>query len=301
MRRIKYIVNKTILKIINIVQYPVLEILARGKTIPIRGRFDRYLFKVKKNNFGDDLNVFFIEKITNKRVIKSEYSLAVKLLNYESYAVIGSILEFVSQSNKKYIVWGSGFKYSDSIFSTKNIANNKYLAVRGKKTRDRIVAAGGVCPEIYGDPVLLLSKYYTINNVRKKYLYGIIPHKLDSKNPIVREISQRKDVLMIDIEHYENVESFLMLINECNYVLSSSLHGLIIADSYKIPNLWVRFSNFIDGNGFKFEDYYSGIGRTAICYDLSDGISDKLIQNELSKWKEPKIDPMLENSCPFLS
>ena len=107
MRRIKYIVNKTILKIINIVQYPVLEILARGKTIPIRGRFDRYLFKVKKNNFGDDLNVFFIEKITNKRVIKSEYSLAVKLLNYESYAVIGSILEFVSQSNKKYIAFSS--------------------------------------------------------------------------------------------------------------------------------------------------------------------------------------------------
>jgi pyruvyltransferase len=46
---------------------------------------------------------------------------------------------------------------------------------------------------------------------------------------------------------------------ECKIVLSSSLHGLVLADSFQIPNKRIVLSNNIIGGDFKFKDYYSGI------------------------------------------
>jgi pyruvyltransferase len=52
----------------------------------------------------------------------------------------------------------------------------------------------------------------------------------------------------------------LHFINElasCDYILSSSLHGLILSDAYGIPNKWISISNNLSGREFKFKDYYS--------------------------------------------
>lgn len=46
-------------------------------------------------------------------------------------------------------------------------------------------------------------------------------------------------------------------IAECETVLSSSLHGLIFADSLGIPNKWITFEKNLIGGCFKFDDYYS--------------------------------------------
>ena len=46
-------------------------------------------------------------------------------------------------------------------------------------------------------------------------------------------------------------------IAECETVISSSLHGLIAADSFGIPNLQMVLSNNIVGGLFKYNDYYS--------------------------------------------
>lgn len=42
----------------------------------------------------------------------------------------------------------------------------------------------------------------------------------------------------------------------CKYIISSSLHGLICADSICIPNRWIKLSELL-GSDFKFHDYYS--------------------------------------------
>jgi hypothetical protein len=49
----------------------------------------------------------------------------------------------------------------------------------------------------------------------------------------------------------------------CDFVLSSSLHGLVVADSFGIPNAWLRVSDRQRGEGFKYRDYYAAFGLEA--------------------------------------
>lgn len=47
---------------------------------------------------------------------------------------------------------------------------------------------------------------------------------------------------------------------KCKRIVSSALHPLIAADSLGIPNMWVRLHEQTTSK-YKFEDYYSAIGK----------------------------------------
>ena len=62
---------------------------------------------------------------------------------------------------------------------------------------------------------------------------------------------------MCIIDICSDVRGILKQINNCKCILSSSLHGLIFADSYGIPNAQILFSEKSAGRAYKFQDYYS--------------------------------------------
>lgn len=203
------------------------------------------------NNFGDDINIPLLTALTGKKVIHISQS---KLLRITRFLCIGSIIE--NFSNERSIIWGSGCIYGNKKIKT---VPKKVYAVRGKLSRQVLLKQGVSCPEIYGDPALLLPYIYT-PNAEKRYKYGFIPHVVDYDLPHVNEFREKHpEILFIRFRNYKSWQDVIEQINSCEFVISSSLHGLIISDAYGIPNARVVLSDQIIGGDFKFKDYCTGV------------------------------------------
>ena len=200
-------------------------------------------------NFGDSINPLIMSHLTGKRVkwVMPSYFYAPHLIS------IGSILE---KSSKNSIVWGAGFISQESSL---NEIPKKVCAVRGPRSRKRLLEYGVECPEIYGDPVLLLPKMYS-PKIEKKYELGIIPHYIDKDNAWIQSIEGSKEIKIIDLQKKDLLDIVDDILS-CKKIASSSLHGVITADAYNIPSVWIKFSNRVYGEGFKFLDYFESVGR----------------------------------------
>ena len=205
-------------------------------------------------NFGDALNIYIIEKLTNKRII---YGVYLRRKEAKSFACIGSILSWCDTNST---IWGPGFMRPIENCENQFNGDNIY-AVRGYKTLEILKNNNYNISNIkIGDPALLLPQLHQ-KKFTKGNKIGILPHYVDKNNSWIKEqISKNENIKFIDIECGRDVNGFLEAINECDIILSSTLHGLIIADSYNIKNVWVKFSDNIGGGNFKYNDYYSSIG-----------------------------------------
>lgn len=210
---------------------------------------EKKLQNKSKENYGDLLGKYLVEKISNKRVVwakPSDFSLynCFKPI----YVTAGSILAHV---NSNSIVWGSG------IISKKYpVKKAKFLAVRGPQTRQYLLNLGYKVPEVYGDPGILLPKFYA-PKVNVEYKFGIVPHYNDFS--IMKNIFDgNKDVLLIDLMT-NDIELTTNEILKCKRIISSSLHGIIIAHAYRIEAVWQKFSDMPFGDNIKFQDYFESI------------------------------------------
>lgn len=103
---------------------------------------------------------------------------------------------------------------------------------------------------------------YTPHTCLKKYKIGIILHKNDIGNEyVIRFVKENEFVTLIDIQNYRNWCDVIDKIQECELIVSSSLHGIIFSDAYKVPNVWVKFSDETFDGSFKYLDYMMSVGR----------------------------------------
>lgn len=195
------------------------------------------------SNVGDNLTPYLVNKICKKFVIYTPIE-----NNITKYIVTGSILNI---ADKNCRVWGAGLANK----TDKVDPNTKIYAVRGPISREIAISCGATCPEIYGDPALLMPKFYT-PNTNKKYKLGIIPHYIDQFKAISL-FKDHHDYKIIDI--LSPIENFIDEIFSCEKIISSSLHGLIISIAYNIPSLWVKIDNKILGDDTKFLDFFKSI------------------------------------------
>jgi len=160
---------------------------------------------------------------------------------------VGSIINCAKPGD---IVWGSGIsKRTDPVEPRAD-----YRAVRGPLTRQRILDLGGNCPEIYGDPALLLPRFHRAPNPTDRI--GIVPHHRDCAQ---FDFPLPPEVMVIDTRT-EDVLSVVDKIASCRAIISSSLHGLILAHAYGVPARWVVFdSRNPPGDGVKFYDFYASV------------------------------------------
>ena len=229
--------------------------LLRRNNIFICGFYKRGRKGYLNNNWGDDINISFIEEITNLKVCVINNSHLFRLIKVKNYSCIGSVIGYFT--NSKTTIWGSGLISEDMKIPFKPV---KICSVRGPLTREKLLQKGIECPAVYGDPALLVSIFYS-PKVEKKYKLGIIPHIIDANNINLKIFAEKHpEVLIISMSDYNDWHEIPDKICSCEKIISSSLHGIIISDSYKIPNLWAQFSNDIVGGTFKYRDYFGSVG-----------------------------------------
>ena len=115
--------------------------------------------RVLHKNFGDDLNYFIIKWLTGKHILKYDKDINK---NKPNLMAIGSIIEWMAYPYS--IIWGSGAMYGGnhpfSHLKSEEKGSVQVKAVRGPLTRQYLISHGLFCPEIYGDPALLLPLMY---------------------------------------------------------------------------------------------------------------------------------------------
>ncbi|WP_417858951.1 polysaccharide pyruvyl transferase family protein [Xanthomarina gelatinilytica] len=223
-----------------------------------------------KNNYGDALAPFIVSNLSGKKVkrwIPKKYD-----FNFftKRYFTIGSILKTV---DKNAVVWGSGIKRRSV-----KVKQAQFCAVRGPLSRKRLKDLGYDVPEIYGDPALLLPDLIP-NEESKRYDYGIIPHYVDYEN-VKLKFAHGKNYKIIDFIT-EDVVKTTKEILQCKQIISSSLHGVIVAHAYNIPALWVKFSDKVTGDNVKFYDYFESVGinyQKEFAFDVGKSSFSDLIE-----------------------
>lgn len=219
-------------------------------------------FWYMSNNFGDNLNYFLIKSMSGKEPVYCDDR------TNPHYIVCGSIL---TEANDNSTLWGPGMaNYGESINCSAQIK-----MVRGELTAKALNIEVPV-----GDPCLLMPKFY-LPKVEKKHHTGLIPHWKDIVN-VVGTSHYLINPLKPALEVIDDILS-------CERIISSSLHGLILADAYGVPSRWMDLGTAIGGDGFKFDDYFSTTERAK---KRNEGVY------YVSRYKHDLNDMI--NACPFI-
>lgn len=241
-------------------------------------------------NWGDALNPKLINRVSGRPVLNRN---SVKIRTQSpTYFVIGSILQQMCVENA--VIWGAGVISQDASLKTRPRAVH---AVRGPLTRRWLNRHGVDCPTIYGDPALLYPRLFAVKPGSRIRL-GLIPHYSDQGEAIVTSLASQDGVQFVDI--LGGIERVANQVASCDAVVSSSLHGLVLADALGVPSLWVEFGGRLKGGHFKFCDYLMSverrerlpmpISRRATASDLIAAIPD--FKSKVA------VDALLE-VCPF--
>lgn len=243
--------------------------------------WEKTRYKIK-HNAGDIFGKYILEKLG------FEYKLSTK----PELITCGSILGSKEWSGTP-IVWGSGLHNETDVC---NIDINNIFAVRGKLTYNKLNTKKDIA---IGDPGLLASYFYTPKTT-KKYDFGIISHYVDET--YIKENFADKNVILMSTD---DIEGLLDKINECKFIFSSSLHGIIFAHSLGIPAIHVENQKLYSRDNFKFKDYYSVFDSIEyVKEDLKKINFDKYVNGKHSKYvpkKEEveKIQSALLNKFPY--
>ena len=229
-------------------------------------------------NFGDMLN---------EDILSSIFKLDFEFASFQNadLCCVGSIFDLLitnsqignsykemqkgCKSDKPLHIWGIGLMYDYGNIEQKGLRPFIIHALRGEKTRKRlseILEKDISC--VLADPGILSPMI--VQASEKKHHMGIIPHRCDKHEELFEKMLEYyPNSKIIDVQN--DPKQVLNEISMCDYVISTSLHGLIVADSYGIPNCWCEISDKVLGNRFKFHDYFSCWGTDRECFDLRTG------------------------------
>lgn len=219
-----------------------------------------YRIKSEKENLGDWLALpiydymlkrFQLDK--NKKVSKTKH-----------LYTIGSLIMMGQQDAT---IWGSGILNTEPdgmIWDRNKYRTLDPRCVRGPETLRRLKENGiDVSNCKIGDPGVLMPLIYKPKEYAEKREYSVLIHTNLRKEKIENEIEILTDDWQKTIDEIYNSK----------LIISSTLHGIILAEAYGVPAIML---NKIERNDkFKYDDYYHSTGRYdyPICSSVEEALS----------------------------
>ena len=237
----------------------------------IKKNFNMLYFIPYNGNFGDQLNIYLIDKlikILNLDIYINPINLATTQKydkTLKTFSFLGSIMHLLP-SNIDVI--GTGVNpNNNNISPSLNI-----ISLRGELSKNYLIdekkyKIGNV---ILGDPALLIPRLFsewveplpTRNNCE----IGFIPHFND-----IEHVNKHRDVFKkLNIEIYYPNQELLNVINfirSKKTIISSSLHGIIVSEMLNKDVKWIMYNESLKSESeLKYLEYFNSTGRINIKY-----------------------------------
>lgn len=223
-------------------------------------------------NFGDQLSPFIWDKELEGCFNNNENEL---------FLGIGTLLDNTVPVAEKYYVMGSGAGYHQKA----KIDNRwKFYAVRGPLTADLYGLPEDVA---ITDPAVLTVKWHKPLKQETHNAKYFMPH-WSTSGLSWKTICEKCGLELLDPK--ENVSTILNKIADAKLVVSESLHGAIIADTFRVPWIPVK-SRFSDFSEFKWTDWQKSMNVVCPIYSIThpfgkikdnDSIFKKVVKTLLS-------------------
>jgi hypothetical protein len=205
-------------------------------------------------NVGDALSAVMVSLLSGLPVRHTSHNSRITRM-----AAVGTIGH--SLVNGDIVIWGTGSSRYRNPFAPLEQripvgpmpgTRLSITATRGPISRQLLGEDNAATPPAYGDPVWLLPQFYPAPR-RKKWKLGVIihladlqdrgfepNHKADHKRYVVPD-EFRSDIRLINTIAPIGIDGLRAKLDEilsCERLVSTSLHGMVFAESYGIPCLY---------------------------------------------------------------
>lgn len=204
----------------------------------------------KKNNFGDLLGPIIVQRVVENRGLAqtaSERRRDGSHKRQRRLLAVGSIMHMAREGD---VVWGTGVngKVLESEHAFKRL---DVRAVRGPLTARWLEENKNLqVPRTFGDPGLLIGYLWPeLRNRPKTRKMTIIPNLNE-----VKKFEKHPNF----ISPVAPLMQVLEAIGSSEFVVGSSLHAMVIADSLGVPSALLASGS---EPAFKYTDYFLGTGR----------------------------------------
>lgn len=228
----------------------------------------RVFYHLGRPNFGDDINPWFMGSVSGA-VFRWGSTRRPHLLG------VGSI---AARANRNSWVMGSGL--IEPLAPGRRITCGRVVSVRGSLTAGML----RVEPAHLGDPVCLIDQILARPRVRAGSL-GVVPHAI-SVRAWREALRGRDDITLIDPA--ADPLSVVRAIAGCERVASQSLHGLVVADAYGIPAVWIEPAAGMVGGRFKFEDHFTAFAEPRPGVRLDDLVRGRDLPWAVARYRGDK-------------
>lgn len=190
-------------------------------------------------NWGDRLSPLLLQRFAHVDAVWAP-------ANEAEVVCVGSILGNLVKPTFTGIILGSGKLFEEGIVPP--LAH--ILALRGPLTARGIDGTFAL-----GDPGLLADELVTVNE--KIHNLGIVPHWSDHRLEKDPRFLKYDPVI---IRSGGDPLTVIRTIGACKKVISSSLHGLILADAFNVPRRFEATASWSrEGGDFKVRDHNAAL------------------------------------------